>query len=405
MPPISNEQYYLSVGYSVWGRWQVRQSPVSDPTKWTLIEDLGPALKAAYIEADGDFLAEAHNDHFSFYSTDTPWIAVITEEDKLYVKKLREPIGNSILLAENVSVACMCRTWRSLTWGVDTGLVVGYVTKSGAACIREYREVSGVRTWDAEQVIEASGAQNIKVIRLNDYRTGILCYPSSKLYVSERDYIGGTARTEYAYSDIYDDFLVFATELTTEPPDDVEITNVELYDLYTIKVTANYPFYSRDNNWADISCTSGNYVVDDFRIEDGFLWITLTQPVVGRMAYVRFRIRAFNRLRYERTANCRPIMPETDFALEPEPIPYTETAYSTITDSRLAFIDAVPRQDLTGGVTETIFTDVSDSALAVITESEMVDKSYDGPTESIIAAFSDSSLASITTTQSGILPV
>jgi len=404
MPPISNEQYYLSVGYSVWGRWQVRRSPVDDPTDWTLIEDLGPSLKAAYIEADGDFLAEAQNDHFSFFSIDTPWIAVITEQDKLYVKKLGEPVANSILLAEDVAVACMCRTWRSLTWDVDTGLVVGYVTKSGAACIREYRTVAGVRTWDAEQVIEASGAQNIKIIRLNDYRTGILCYPSAKLYVSERNYIGGTTRTEYVFDDIRDDFLVFATELTTEPPEDVEITRVELYDLYTIKVTANFPFYSRDENWADVSCTSGNNVVSDFRIEGGFLWITLEQPVLGRMSYLRFLIRAFNRLRYEKTANCRPIMPETTFVLEPEPIPYTDAASASVSDSGFAFIDAVPRQDLTGKIQEIAFAAISDNSLAAISGEKAVDKSSSF-TEAAYITVSDSALASITTTQSGVLPV
>ena len=54
---ISNEKYFFTVGFSEWGRWQVRKALVTDPYKYTLVEDLGPELHAVAIEADGEFTA------------------------------------------------------------------------------------------------------------------------------------------------------------------------------------------------------------------------------------------------------------------------------------------------------------------------------------------------------------
>lgn len=69
---ISNEKEFWTVGYSQWGRWQVRKATVDEPDKYTLVEDLGPDLKAAYLEADGDFIYKTGEEHLSLITSGVP---------------------------------------------------------------------------------------------------------------------------------------------------------------------------------------------------------------------------------------------------------------------------------------------------------------------------------------------
>lgn len=363
MPPISNEAYFLSAGYSAWGRWQVRKSPVDDPTDYSLVEDLGPNLKAVYIEADGEFEPDYRRNHFIFLSDDdNVWLAFILPDDRLFVKKVGEPVTNATLIAEHVTEACLCRSWRSDEHDKDSGLFIGYITTSGAAAYRVYKPYQGVRTWGPEDVLEQTGAEHIQIIRTNDYRTCVYVYPSRKAYLTDRDYVSGTVRTEFVYEQTDLDFLVFATETVDEPIPDFAVTEVKVIEPALIRVTANYPFYSRDPNWEDVSCTTNP--ITRFYLEDGFLWLEMSIPITSTAVHLEFHIRAFNRLRFEKTANCRPLCPETTFYLEPGTVRFTESVLAAVSFNSAA-INSIPVVELYGSLTDTVYAAVSFNSAAI----------------------------------------
>lgn len=305
---ISNEKWFYTVGFSQWGRWQVRKASVEDPYKYSLVEDLGPSLLTVAIEADGQFTSPANLNHFLFESEGLPWLAVITTDHKLYAKRVQADFNSAWLLAEDVTSVSLCRGWRSDTWEVDAGLYCAYLKTNGDACLRELVLVQGQQVWSDEQVI-AQNCTEVQAVRLNDYRMGIRIEPNHQLYVSERSYIGGTARTEYVYEDLLCDFVVFSTPEESGPHDAFEIVNATVEDDYTVKVEGNYPFWWRDENWVDIECLSDN-TVTDYYIEDGFLYIKILNPISTALGYIRFKVRGFNRIRYQRTPQSRPIVPE-----------------------------------------------------------------------------------------------
>lgn len=317
---ISNEKEFYTVGFSQWGRWQVRKSSIDEPYKWSLVEDLGPSLLTVAIEADGQFTPPAHLNHFLFESEGLPWLAVITTDHKLYAKRVQAAFDTAWLVSEDVTAVSLCRGWRSDTWQVDAGLYCAYLKTNGDVCLRQLCLVQGQQTWTDEQLI-AQNCTGVQAVRLNDYRMGIRVEPSHQLYVSDRYYIGGTARTEYVYEDMFCDFFVFSTPEESGPHDAFEVVNATVESEYVVKVEGNYPFWWRDENWMDVECLSNN-TVTDYYIEDGFLYIVVENPISTALGYIRFKFRGFNRLRYERTPQSRPIVPELIFEiLQPIDLP------------------------------------------------------------------------------------
>lgn len=316
---ISNEKEFWTVGFSAWGRWQVRKASVDDPYTYTLIEDLGPELKAAYLEADGNFIYVPGQEHMTLITDSVPWLVVITTSGKLYVKKVAEPLENVVLLDTGVEEACVCRGWKSEHYSVDAGLIVAYRKQVGAY-LRAYLPIQGMYTWDGVETLSSAAVNHIEIKRLNDFRIGILL--DNQLLISDRYYIGGTAKTEMLGVDTNLEFSVASFCEIDGPHDDIRIVNVELKDYIEYWVTANYPFYSRDDTWDDISITTtvpSGQGIDSWWIENGYLKIRMKQQMRSAYTYMSFQIRAVNRLRVERTPQSRPICPQLDIIYQAPP--------------------------------------------------------------------------------------
>lgn len=310
---ISNEKEFWTVGYSAWGRWQVRKASVDTPDEYTVVEDLGPELTAAYLEADGDFKLAEGKEHLEFLSEGLPWLFVITTSGKLYVKRVAEDINNSILLATGVLQASPCRGWKSQEFDVDSGLAIAYRTASGVY-VREYLPTDGTYTWMPEQEILNQPVENVEIRRMNDYRFGIYTINPNHIFLTERTYIGGTSKTEYAYVLSDTDFDVESFTSMSGPHDNFVVEAVSVND-GELWVRGNYPFYRRDNSWNDISIISNppaGQSITGYRIEDGLLKITLAIPITSPLTYLALRIRAANRIQFERTPQSRPIVPQLD---------------------------------------------------------------------------------------------
>ena len=317
---ISNEKEFWTVGYSQWGRWQVRKAPVNQPDKYTLVEDLGPELKAAYLEADGNFVYIAGQEHLSLITTGAPWLFVITTSGKLYVKKVAEPLDTALLLDTGVIQASTCRGWKSEQYSVDAGLIVAY-RKSVGVYIREYYRVSEEYVWNPAQIIVSTSANHVEIKRLNDFRLAIAV--DNRLFLSNRYYIGGTAKTEFFNPNVVNEFDVWSFTANDGEKADLAIREVILHDNIEFWVRANYPFYSRDESWDDISLTTSvvsGQGIERWYIEDGFLKIRMKLPITSMLAYMSFRIRSINRLRFERTPQSRPICPQSDIIYQAPPV-------------------------------------------------------------------------------------
>jgi hypothetical protein len=321
---ISNEHEYWIVGYSQWGRWQVRKASVDDPYKYSLVEDLGPSLRAAYLEADGDFHYFAGSEHLSLVTDGVPWLFVITDSGKLYVKRVAAPLDTAILLDTDVLEASVCRGWKSIQYQQDAGLCVAYRKQTGVY-VREYRKINNVYTWDSAQTITSQSVNRIRITRLNDFRMAILA--DDQIFVSERTYIGNTAKTEFPQADFESDFRVLAMAKAEGPNAVFAIQRVELKDLIELWVTGNYPFYARDEHWDDISITTqvvSGQGIDRYWIEDGYLKIRLKLAMTTPYAYMKLHLRALNRIQFERAPYSRPVCPELDIIYEAPPVPVTE---------------------------------------------------------------------------------
>lgn len=396
---ISNEREFWTVGYSEWGRWQVRKASVDDPYTYRLIEDLGPELKAAYIEADGEFVYQAGLRHISLVTDQIPWLFVITTSGKLYVKKVAEDINNAILLDTDVEQACVCRGWKSLQHNVDAGLIVVYRKQTGVF-LRAYYPISGVYTWDVVQIVSGQSASHVEVKRLNDFRIGVLI--DNELLISTRYYIGGTAKSEFFNPILDSDFTVLSFTQPTGEHADFKIDQVELKDNIEFWVKGNYPFYSLDPRWSDLSITTSvtsGQGIDRYWIEDGYLKIRMLQPILSALAYMSFRIRAVNRIRFVRTPQSKPVCPQIDIIYQAPPQPYHETLRPVLSSTlQLSFVQ--PRHHQVG-YAEQLFTVLSNSlSISLIEVSELRNR-YE---ESLSVVFTNQ-LSPIVTEQVGDKPI
>lgn len=339
---ISNEKEFYTVGYAECGRWQVRKSSVDDPYKYKLIEDLGPELKSAYIEADGDFIYKPGESHTSLITEGFPWLFVITTNGNLYVKRVAAPLETAILLDTNVEQACTCRAWKSKEFDVDVGLLVVYRKEVGAF-MRAYYKIDNQYTWDSVQILSAAQVNHVEVRRLNDFRVGVLL--DNEVLITDRYYIGGTVKSEVLDVNLNEEFRVLSITSEDGENADLAITSVRLHDNQVFWIRANYPFYSRDNTWDDISITTEvveGQGIDSYWIEDGYLKIRMLLPITSQLAYMSFQIRALNRIRFERTPQSKPICPQIDIIYEGEPIPYNEHLDITLTSTcTLVFVEPV----------------------------------------------------------------
>lgn len=355
---ISNEKEFWSVGYSQWGRWQVRKALVDQPDKYTLVEDLGPELKAAYLEADGDFVYLAGQEHISLITSGTPWLFVITTDGTLYVKKVAEPLDTAILLDTEVEEACACRGWKSDKYSVDDGLIIAYRKQVGAF-IRVYHQIQSTYLWDDIQIISSRAINHIGINRLNDFRIGILL--DDEMLITDRSYIGGTAKSEYVYLDLMDDFRVWSFTNTAGPNSDFKIEEVLLKDNIEFWVRGNYPFYAYDSDCPDVIINTNVVLgqgIESFWVEDGYLKIRMKLALTSSYSYMSFRIPQVNRIQFERTPQSRPVCPQLDIVYQAPPIPVLENVVLTL-DTIDATIRMIERRDLKTTAQDEITFDVS----------------------------------------------
>jgi hypothetical protein len=280
----------------------------------------------------------------------------------MYVKKVGADVSTAVLLDTDVEQASVCRGWKSDKYDVDSGLIVAYIKATGAY-LRAYYKINGTYTWDTVQILSGAKFDRIEVKRLNDFRIGIYGYTNSgqnQVWLSPRYYIGGTSKSEYLVPKIQKDFDVFSITSTDGAHDDLQIVDVSLLNNIEFKVTANYPFYSRDDSWNDISATyiASGYSIESYRIENGLLYIRLNKAYASEFLHAEFKIRALNRIRFKRTDHSIPICPELT-------IVYYKPAYAYVTESMnvtaSAAFDIVmkQRQTYTSKVTENMNVSVA----------------------------------------------
>lgn len=403
---ISNEREYWTVGYSQWGRWQVRTSSIEYPYRYTLKEDLGPSIRAAYLEADGDFVFLPGQDHLSLLTEGVPWLFVITTSGKLYVKKALEPIENAVLLDTGVLEASVCRGWKSDKYSVDSGLFVAY-TKHIGAYYQNYLEVNGEYVWSGAVELASTVVNHIEVKRLNDYRIAFYLDNPNRVLYSERFYIGGTSKTEYMYTSNKVDYLVFATTPVSEDVAFV-INSVTLHNGNSeFWVEANYPFYSCDSSWVDdVSITTAvttGQGIDSWWIEDGLLKIRMRIPLATAYAYMSFKIRALNRIRFIRTPQSRPLVPEVSIIYEAPPVPHQEHAYTSMSVNNVTFA-MTERHDYTASYDkEHLYTSMAaGNATFSITPLGLLSADY---SEEHLSTSMSAGNATFRMTQSGVTPI
>lgn len=366
---ISNEQEYYTVGTGVVGRWQVRKYSINDLEHPVLVEDFGAKndILDAYLEADGDFDYFAGDEHVSLVTSGTPWLVVIRASDKhMYVKKVGADVSTAVLLDTDVEQASVCRGWKSDKYNVDAGLIVAY-RKATGVFMRVRHEVAGEIIWDTVQQILDTSVEHVEVKRLNDFRIGIYTTNPNKVMLSDRYYIGGTSKTEYLQPKIQESFTVFSMTANNGPHDALQIIDVELVNNNReFKITANYPFYSRDDTWNDISATylASDFNMENYRVDNGFLYISLNQSFTTPYIHAEFKIRALNRIRFKRTDWSIPICPETT-------IVYYKPAHRYTTES--FDISAVADFSMLLKQKQTFNVDISETfAVAPVTALDMV---------------------------------
>ena len=400
---ISNEKFFYTVGYSEWGRWQVRKSSVDEPYKWTLIEDLGPELKDAYIEAEGNFVYLPGLPNIVLETELVPWLVVITTSGKLYAKRAAAPLETAVLLDTDVEEASVVRGWKSTEYDVDAGLIVAYRKQIGVY-LRVYHPVSGSLIWDSAELLLSTAVNHVEVKRLNDFRIGVLA--DNKLLISDRYYIGGTAKTEYPRIAAGDPFTVIAMNAVDGPDDAFRIAEVLLVDMIEIWVSGNYPFYRLDPNWDDLSITSDishGQGIDHYWIENGYLKIRLIQPLQTERSYVSFKIRAYNRIQFERTPWSRPVCPELNIEYIAPPVPFSEYPRVGVQGGQALIVGIQKRELSNSDYSDSAFIGVQGgtSNISEVQLNNLVNSNY---SDSAFIGVQGGT-GNITITQSGVTPI
>ena len=410
----SNEKQYWTVGYSEWGRWQVRKADVEEPYKYTLVEDLGPELLDAALEFDGDFGIIGDSLHFSLFTEDLPWLFVVTTSKKLYVKKVREDISKAKLLATDVTQISVCRSFKSNTFGKDLGLVVAYLKSDGSVYTKVRTILSeGLLDWGEETQIEEAGTGNTKVqvFRLNDFRTGVYVQGCNKLFVTYREYVSNTIKTEHVSVQISDEFstVPFRDE-SKEGAQSLTILSAERVGPDLIRVHANYPMFDQDPTFSDkrppvklTKSTVASEQIDHIYFQDGDLFIVLKIPTTATRPRFWFQTDGLNRMGYFVSPQCKPIWPVLSFATpDSEPVHLATDYVSVDVSSAVTQFKMTEKREYTQAYTEYNAVVVD----STITQYKMVQISRKSSsyTDNVSVDISVDSLT-FTTTQTGTSPI
>lgn len=317
-------KYYMVVGISAIGRWQIRKCRDDDTENWQLIEDLGPptAVLSACIEADGDFDYIAGNDSITLTTTDTPWMAVITTTKKLYVKQVCADIETAILLDTGVEQASLCRGWKSDKYSVDSGLICAY-RKSNGVYAKVYKKVNDEYVWETLPQLLYEPVEHVEVKRLNDYRIGVYVTNPNRLLLSERFYIGGTSKTEYISVKLKPWANVCSFSMVGEPAEQTfKVERCWMEEDTKVRMHCNYPIVSFDPTYPNLTLTDDyNYSkLVEYYIQNGDLVCILDKPKYSSFNTIRIVIPDINHILYQITPQFKRIVPGGQYAVENPPI-------------------------------------------------------------------------------------
>ena len=341
--PIPDELQYYVVGIAAIGRWQIRKCTEYDTENWTLIEDIGPptAVKAAYIEADGNFDYIAGNDSITLITTDTPWMAVITTTKKLYVKQVCADIETAILLDTGVEQASLCRGWKSDKYSVDSGLICAY-RKSDGVYAKVYKKIDGEYVWETLPQLLYEPVDHVEVKRMNDYRIGVYVTNPNRLLLSERFYIGGTSKTEYISVKLKPWANVCSFSMVGEPAEKTfKVERCWMEEDTKVRMHCNYPIVSFDPDYPNITLTDDyNYSkLVEYYIQNGDLVCILDKPKYSSYNTIRIVIPSINHILYQITPQFKRTIPGGEYAVENPPIAEHIDVRLTVTPGVLAMTE------------------------------------------------------------------
>ena len=331
---VSNEKEYWSVGKGKAGDWQLRRTPYD---KWDeedsdiLVEVFRGDIKDIKIEFDGIFTRDYSKDHFTFTSEEYPWVFILLNDGRLYVKRPSQAVSEAILIAQSVSQMYPCRGWKSdIDDTLDFGLMVGYI-KNGNAYYASYSKAGDTYGWELDFLLDNSGDNtSIKIIRLNDYRMGIQLISESKnrLFITPRMYIGGTFPTQsFKGKTVYEQFTMLNPNRSADPSDYYEKLNptVTLENNATntiVRVHFAYPICSIDSrlrNLTDPEVPAGShFIAQGIDETTGDLLLTLDLLLSNLKSHVKFQTLVFNRIRFKVTDYCMPVLPVLTIETEPQ---------------------------------------------------------------------------------------
>lgn len=405
IPKHYTPKTYMVVGLGAIGRWQIRKCTEYDTENWTLIEDIGPptAVKAAYIEADGNFDYIAGNDSITLTTTDTPWMAVITTTKKLYVKQVCADIETAILLDTGVEQASLCRGWKSDKYSVDSGLICAY-RKADGVYAKVYKKIDGEYVWETLPQLLYEPVDHVEVKRMNDYRIGVYVTNPNRLLLSERFYIGGTSKTEYISVKLKPWTNVCSFSMVGEPAEQTfKVERCWMEEDTKVRMHCNYPIVSFDPDYPNLTLTDDyNYSkLVEYYIQNGDLVCILDKPKYSSFNTIRIVIPSINHILYQITPQFKRIVPGGEYIVENPPIAeYIDVGLSV----SVGQLNMTERMDYKYSYnTEHINVRV-DVTTGQVNLTEIQNKSYIYKTESIAMSVSISS-GVLNMTQSGVTPV
>lgn len=371
---ISNEKEYWCVGKTRSNKWKLKKVPYDkweDKEEYEILEGFEGDIKDIKIEFDGVFNRNYQKSNFEFYSDNTPWLFVLMNDGRLYVKKALAEVRTAILVSSNVSCMYPCRGWKSEIYPeLDFGLWVGYI-KEGRPYYANYHDLgAGEFGWEMNILIDDSSDNiDIKIIRLNDYRMGIqLISPTeNRIYVTERLYIGGTLSTLFFSGEFRrQNFLMLNPSRVTDPDYynllDPKVTLDNSSETTIVRVHCTYPFISIDKRCINfenpIVPAGSSYLAIDIDADTGDLLLTLDVKMPNIHSHVKFQSKSFNRVRFKVTDYCSPVLPVLTFETEPRKQEVKESFRGKF-NSIAADIDCVRKRRLSSEVLESFMGKIS----------------------------------------------
>ena len=360
-----------SVGKSIWDRWEVRKAKADNPNSYTIVEYLkGARIKDAAIECDGTFTMEEGGTFLSMNTTlNKPNLYIVTETGNLYWKIAGDPNSSLTLLAIEVEKVSVCQGWASVPFDKDMGLWIVYLKKSRnqySLCYRVYYRENDPIYISYEEIIDTIEVEDgqeidVEVRRLNDYRIGIYLTEIGRLYITERTYIGNTAKTEMVFANVSVPFLSLVMRDNQIVADDkLQILSTERASSDTLVATFNYPIFDGDPGYSSM-IMSGNLPegqgIESFKMEDNKLIIKLKKELVTDLAEIKMTILPGRRFQYEKSSQARPVWEIDEIVFASEPIKVTEVVNTDITAKGSLIM--TQKKDYYEYMTETVYASVS----------------------------------------------